>query len=260
MRKRPWLPWVSTPAIAIALVLAWQGYVTWSGVSAFIVPPPGSVWQAWLAMLASPRAWGHTGTTVAETAMGFAWGSLAGIALGVIIGRVRWLELTLNPFVIATQVVPKVAFVPLFVVWFGFGPTSKVIVAAVLAFFPILSNTVLGTKSVDPGYRDVMSSLNATRWQIFRRLELPSAMPLILTGMEVGIVLALIGAIVGEYLGGNAGLGFMMIERMNAYETAALFAVMLQMSLLGFMFYFAIGLLRRLLIGWHQSAGHAPAL
>jgi NitT/TauT family transport system permease protein len=251
--NRRFLPWFTTPAITIGLIAIWQVYVWLSGVSAFILPPPIAVWHAWVDLLTSPRAWRHAGTTSLETLVGFFWGSLVGVALGIVIGRLRWLETTLNPFIITTQVVPKVAFVPLFVVWFGFGPTSKIIVAAVLAFFPILTNTVLGVKSIDAGHRDVMTSLNATRWQIFRRLELPSALPYILTGMEVGVVLAIIGAIVGEYLGGNEGLGFLMISRMNAYETDGLFAVMLQMSILGFLFYFAIGLLRKLLIAWHPS-------
>ncbi len=108
-------------------------------------------------------------------------------------------------------------------------------------------------KSVEAGHQDVATSLNASRWQVFRRLELPSSLPSILTGMEVGIVLAIIGAIVGEYLGGNSGLGFLLVSKMNAYETDGLFAVMIRMMLLGFLFYFAIGLLRRALIPWHQS-------
>ena len=145
--------------------------------------------------------------TVYATLLGFLWALVIGVGLGVVIARVRWLEQTLNPFVVASQVLPKVALVPLFVVWFGFGVTSKVLIAATLAFFPILTNTVLGVKSIDRGHGDVMLSLNATRWQIFRRLELPSALPYIITGMEIGIVLALIGAIVGEYVGGDTGLG-----------------------------------------------------
>jgi NitT/TauT family transport system permease protein len=248
------LPWLTTPLITIVLLAMWQVFVTLTHTSAFILPPPLAVWRAWVELLGSPRAWHHAGVTAEETLVGFFWGTLIGVALGLVIGRRRWLETTLNPFIITTQVVPKVAFVPLFVVWFGFGLTSKIIVAAVLAFFPILTNTVLGVKSIEAGHRDVMTGLNATRWQVFRRLELPSALPYILTGMEVGIVLAIIGAIVGEYLGGNDGLGFLMISRMNAYETDGLFAVMLQMSILGFVFYFAIGLLRKLLIGWHQSS------
>ena len=122
------------------------------------------------------------------------------------------LEKMLNPFIVATQVVPKVALVPLFVVWFGFGITSKVVIAAVLAFFPILLNTLLGVKSVDRGHREVLASLNASRWQSIIELEFPSALPYILTGMEVGVVLAIIGAVVGEYLGGSQGLGNLAVQ------------------------------------------------
>lgn len=249
------LPWITTPVLLVVIVLIWDGYVRISGVSPFILPSPGAVWNHWLAMLTDPRAWHHTMMTAYATISGFAWAMVIGVTVGVLIGRFRWLELTLNPFIVATQVMPKVAFVPLFIVWFGFGITSKVIVAAVLAFFPIMTNTVLGVKSVDDGHRDVVTSLNATGWQKFRRLELPSSLPYILTGMEVGIVLSIIGAIVGEYLGGSSGLGYMMIARMNAFQTDQLFAVIIHMTLLGFFFYFAIGLLRRLLIPWHQSAG-----
>jgi len=249
------LPWFSTPLLAAALILTWHLYVTQSHISAFIMPTPYAVWKAWLDLLDSPRAWGHAETTVYETLVGFAWGLFIGVGLGVLIGRIRWLEMTLNPFIVMIQVVPKVAFVPLFVVWFGFGITSKVIVSAVLAFFPILTNTVLGVKSIESGHRDVMTSLNASRLAVLWRLELPSALPYILTGMEVGIVLAIIGAIVGEYLGGNSGLGYLLISKMNAFETDGLFAVMIHMTILGFVFYFAVGVLRRLLIPWHQSSG-----
>ena len=247
------LPWITTPALLAALIGLWHYYVVSTNLSAFILPAPIKVWSAWMEMLGSSRAWGHTWLTVYVTLVGFAWALVIGVALGVLLGRLRWLELTLNPFIVATQVIPKVALLPLFIVWFGFGNTSKIIVAAVLAFFPILTNTVLGVKSVDAGHRDVMTSLNASNWQIFRRLELPSSLPYILTGMEVGIVLAIIGAIVGEYLGGNAGLGYMLVSKMNGYETDGLFAVIIQMTLIGFALYFGTGALRRLLIPWHQS-------
>ncbi len=248
------LPWITTPVLVALLIFLWDTYVRVENVSALILPRPIAVWEAWLEMLRDPRAWHHTWMTVYATLTGFAYATVIGIGLGVLIARARWLELTLNPFIVATQVIPKVALVPLFVLWFGFGITSKVIVAAVLAFFPILTNTALGVKSIEEGHRDVMTSLNATRWQVFRRLELPSAMPYMITGLEVGIVLAIIGAIVGEYLGGNAGLGHLLIARLNAFETDQMFAVLMHMSILGFVFYFAIGALRRLLIPWHASA------
>ena len=205
-------------------------------------------------MLVSSRAWYHTWLTIYVTLVGFAWALVVGVSLGVVIGRFRWVELTLNPFVVATQVIPKVALLPLFIVWFGFGNTSKVIVAAVLAFFPILTNTVLGVKSVDAGHRDVMTSLNASNWYIFRKLELPSSMPYILTGMEIGIVLAIIGAIVGDTSAAILVLDFMLVSKMNGYETDGLFAVIIQMTLIGFALYFGTGALRRFCIPWHQSA------
>jgi NitT/TauT family transport system permease protein len=248
-----YLAWVTTPALCLLLVAAWWTYVDLSGISKFILPTPASVWYAWLGLLLSQRAWIDTLMTVYATLVGFLWAMVIGIGLGVLIARVRWLEQTLNPFVVASQVLPKVALVPLFVVWFGFGITSEVLIAATLAFFPILTNTVLGVKSIDQGHRDVMMSLNASRWQVFRKLELPSSLPYIVTGMEVGIVLAIIGAIVGEYLGGDQGLGHLLVARMNAFETDGLFAVMIQMTILGFLFYFAISLLRRALIPWHES-------
>lgn len=248
-----WVPWLTTPLLVLALLFAWNIYVRLSGISGFILPAPGDVWDAYVDEVVKATLWRHSWFTLYETIVGFVWAVVIGIGLGVLIGRWRWLETTMNPFVVATQVVPKVALVPLFVVWFGFGPMSKVLLAATLAFFPILTNTVLGVKSVDLGHRDVMLALNAPRWKTFTRLELPSALPYVLTGMEVGIVLAIIGAVVGEYLGGNNGLGYLLIVKMNAYETDALFAVIIHLTLIGFAFYWLMGSVRRLLIPWHES-------
>jgi NitT/TauT family transport system permease protein len=226
------LPWITTPLLLLALVVMWHFYVKISGISKFVLPAPADVGAEWLQMIRNPRLWTHTYWTLYATLTGFAWAIVIGVSLGVLIARLRWLEMTLNPFIVATQVIPKVALVPLFVVW---------------------TNTVLGVKSIDEGHRDVMLSLNATRWQVFRRLELPSALPYILTGLEVGIVLSIIGAIVGEYLGGNQGLGRMLIERMNAFEMGEMFAILIHLSMVGFMLYFAVGALRKLLIPWHSS-------
>lgn len=252
--KTKYLAWFTTPILLILFVSLWHGYVVLSGISPFILPKPSAVWDVWMEMLNSRTMWNNAFVTVYSTIAGFSFGLAIGVTLGLIIGRIRWLEATLNPFIIATQVVPKVALIPLFVVWFGFGMTPKVIVAAVLSFFPILTNTVLGVKSVEAGHRDVMMSLNASKLQTFLQLDLRNALPYIITGMEVGIVLAIIGTIVGEYLGGSSGLGFMLVSEMNSYQTDGLFAVIINMTIIGFIFYFATGLLRRFLIPWHQSA------
>ena len=159
----------------------------------------------------------------------------------------------MRPVIVASQVVPKVALIPLFIIWFGFGITSKIIIVALLSFFPILLNVILGVRSVDSGHSDVMRSLNAGRWQTFRRLEYPSTLPYILAGMEVGIVFAVVGAVVGEYLGGDQGLGYRIVTSLNNLEAETLFAVILVLTLLGFLLYLAVIVLKRFLIPWHAS-------
>jgi NitT/TauT family transport system permease protein len=243
-----------TPALLAAFVLVWHFYVTWFGISRFIIPPPLEVWDALIDLLTTPSTLRHTWATLYETLLGFLIASVIGVALGTVLGKTAWLERVANPFIVATQVIPKVALVPLFILWFGFGPESKIVVAAVLAFFPILTNTVLGIKSVESGHRDVMTVLNASKWQNFLSLELPSSLPAVLAGMEVGIVLSIIGAVVGEYLGGATGLGYLLVTSMNNYKVGMLFAVIILLTVIGFLLYLFIGVLRRLVIPWHESA------
>ena len=161
------ITWVTTPALIILFIAVWHFYVVWFEVSKFILPTPGSVLDGLVELFETPSTYKHTWITVYETISGFAIASVIGIGLGAVLGKVRWLEKALNPFIIATQVVPKVALIPLFILWFGFGPESKIIISAVIAFFPILTNTVLGVKSVDFGHKDIMISLNASKWQTF---------------------------------------------------------------------------------------------
>jgi NitT/TauT family transport system permease protein len=245
--------WLSSLALLVIILAGWEAYVRVFDVSRFLLPPPSTILSAWLTSLTTASLWRHTWITASETILGFAIAVAVGVGLGTVLGKVPWLERVLNPFIVATQVVPKVALVPLFIVWFGFGMTSKVIIASVLAFFPILVNTILGVKSVDRGHREVLLSLNASTWQSVTQLEFPSALPYILTGMEMGVVLSIIGAVVGEYLGGNQGLGNVAVREMNSYNTTALFAVIIHLSVLGFVFYALLAGSRRLIIPWHES-------
>ncbi len=253
------ISWLSTPALLVAFVAVWHFYVQWSGVSKFIIPPPIAVWESFLDLISSPSTLRHTWITLYETLAGFVIACIVGVGLGTVLGKTPWLERAVNPFIVATQVVPKVALVPLFILWFGFGPESKIIIAAVLAFFPILTNTMLGVKSIDLGHRDVMTVLNANRWQAFLTLELPSSLPAIVAGMEVGIVLAIIGAVVGEYLGGSTGLGHLAVASLNDFKVGMMFAVIILLTLIGFVLYMLIGLLRRVLTPWHESAVRASS-
>jgi NitT/TauT family transport system permease protein len=195
----------------------------------------------------------HARVTLTEAAAGFALAVVSGVFIGVILGKVLWLERAVRPIVVAFQVVPKVALVPLFVIWFGFGMGSKVIIAGMLAFFPIMLNVLLGVRSVDSGHQDVMKSLNASRWATFCALEFPSTLPYLFAGMEVGIVFAIIGAIVGEYLGGSQGLGYMVVVSLNALNAPELFAVIILLAALGYVLFFGINVAKRSMIPWHKS-------
>ena len=248
------LPWISTPLILVAILAIWKLSTVVFNVSRFVLPPPEDV-ASTLSQLATQRdVWlVHARMTLVETVVGFGFALVTGVVAGAVLGRMFWLERAVRPLVVALQVIPKVALVPLFVIWFGFGITSKIVIAAILAFFPIMLNVMLGVRSVDPGHREVMRSLDATKWQTFQSLDFHSTLPYVFAGMEVGIVFALIGAIVGEYLGGNEGLGYMVVVSLNALDAPQLFAVIILLAALGSILFFAINGLKRLMIPWHDS-------
>ena len=248
------LPWISTPLLLIVTVVIWKLSTTVFDISPFVLPPPEAVAQTLIEFSRQPDTWlVHARITLVETVVGFGFALVTGVVVGAVLGRIFWLELAVRPLVVALQVIPKVALIPLFVIWFGFGITSKVIIAAILAFFPIMLNVLLGVRSVEPGHREVMRSLNANRWQTFSSLDFHSTLPYVFAGMEVGIVLALIGAIVGEYLGGNVGLGYMVVVSLNALDAPRLFAVIILLAGLGWLLFFAVNGIKRLMIPWHES-------
>ncbi|OLT04670.1 ABC transporter permease [Pseudonocardia sp. CNS-004] len=251
--RMKWLPWVSTPVVLVLVLVVWQLAVSVFGVSEFTLPTPAQVAGALGGLLTDATTWGHIAITLAEVAVGFVVALATGVVVGVVLGRAEWLERALRPVLVAVQVVPKVAFIPLFVIWFGFGVTSKIIMAATLAFFPIMLNVMLGVRSVDRGHRDVMLGLGAKRWPTFRDLELPSTLPYVFAGMEVAVVFAVIGAIVGEYLGGSEGLGYLVVVSLNALDAPQLFAVIFLLAVLGCLLYLVVNGAKRFVIPWHES-------
>ena len=248
------LPWISTVVALVLMVVIWKLVIAVFDVSPFVLPQPEDVLSGVRDLVQSNDFWSDVRVTLdgdagrlrdragpGDRASGRCWAGSPGSSR-----RSR-------PVIVASQVVPKVALIPLFIIWFGFGITSKIIIVALLSFFPILLNVILGVRSVDSGHRDVMRSLNAGRWQTFRRLEYPSTLPYILAGMEVGIVFAVVGAVVGEYLGGDQGLGYRIVTSLNNLEAETLFAVIFVLTLFGFLLYLAVILLKRFLIPWHAS-------
>lgn len=247
------LPWLATPVLIAILLGIWQFAVSGLGVSAFILPPPASVWTALTQILKVGGTYHDIWITLSEVLIGFGIALVTGMAVGALLGRVAWLARATQPALVAFQVVPKVAFIPIFVIWFGFGTTSKIIMAAILAFLPVMTNVMLGVRSVDAGHRDVMRGLGASKWATVKNLELPSTLPYIFAGAEVAIVFAVIGAIVGEYLGGSNGLGHEVVTSLNSLNAPQLFAVIVLLALMGSLLYLVVNVAKRLVIPWHES-------
>ncbi|MGZ4408556.1 MAG: ABC transporter permease [Gaiellaceae bacterium] len=247
------LPWLSSIVVLALVYGGWKLAIVLFDISPFILPQPERVLHGIVELERTRGFWGHVGATLEATLVGFAIALVFGLALGVVLGRIYWLERALRPVIVASQVVPKVALVPMFIIWFGFGITSKIVISALLAFFPIMLNVILGIRSVDPGHRDVMRSLNASRWATFWRLDYHSTLPYVLAGTEIGIVFAIIGTVVGEYLGGSKGLGFLIVQTLNNLNAELLFAVIVVLTLLGLLLFLGVVALKRFLIPWHES-------
>lgn len=250
-------------AVLAALVGAWQLYVVITGVSPLLLPRPAAVWDALVDLIGEGATMHHAWVTLQEIVGGFAIAAVSGLVVGIVLGRNPPAERALNPVIVALQVVPKVALIPLLSLWLGYGISGRIVVAAIFGFLPILAGAVAGVRAVDPNHRDLLRSLRARPSARVRFLELPSALPAVLTGMEVGIVLATVGALVAEYLGGDAGLGYLAVRALNGLDVARLFAVIVVMCVVGFCLYVAVAALRRLLVPWHPSAwrdlhDHAP--
>jgi NitT/TauT family transport system permease protein len=247
-----------------AFLFVWEALVWRLSVPAFILPAPSSVFVALYRGIASHLYIRHIGVTVSETLMGFALGSVLAFSLGIAVALSRRVEYFLYPFIVMFQAMPKVALAPLIIVWFGIGIGSKVMSAALVAFFPLMVNTIVGLRSAEEDRINLMRSLAASRWQIFWMLQLPNAMPYIFAGLEIAMIFALIGAIVGEFVGAQSGLG-MLIESMNfTMDVAGQFSVLLILSVLGLLLNGIVSQVRRRVLFWDPSqkteaAGNAAA-
>jgi len=224
-------------ALFVALVLGWEMLVRGDRVSALVLPAPSVIWDSLWNGLRSGYFWPHLIHTSTELVLGLALGCFAGLLGGIALGESAFLRRLLFPYVLVSQVVPKLALAPLFIVWFGFGMTSTVVITALICFF-----------QVEPRKLELFRMLGATRLQTLWRLKIPSGLPVILAGFRVAVVLALVGAVVGEFIGGSKGLGALIIASQGMMDTPLMFAVLLLITVLGLVMYqLALGLERVLL-------------
>jgi NitT/TauT family transport system permease protein len=218
----------------------------------YILPGPGLVARRFFQAVFDGTLPRHTAATLLEVVLGLAAGSLCATVLGYAIARSPTLERLLSPYLVASQAVPIVAIAPLLVIWFGSGLSSKILICALIVFFPILVNTAVGLRAVPQNLRDLMHSLGATPAQILRHLEIPAALPVFLGGLRVGATLSVIGAVVGEFVAAKRGLGFLINVARGQFDTPLVFVAVLALIGMALTLYGLVLLAERYLLRWQR--------
>lgn len=238
-------------SIVVTLIL-WQAVVKLLGVPAYFIPAPSDV------AVALGRGWSLYVTnfqvTLYTTLVAFAVAFIFAMVLGALVSEVTFIRRTVSPLLVAMQAMPRIALAPVFIVWFGFGPGSKIVIGAFAAFFPIFVNTVHGMMTVEPEQLALMRSFRASRVQIFWKIKLPNALPFLLAGANIGIIFAILGVIVGEFLGANQGMGYLIVNESSQMDTSGVFASVVILSGTGVVFHYGIAWLRHRLLFWAAEA------
>ena len=240
------------PATIIIALLLWEGLVRLTRLPPFILPSPVLVWERLVKALGDGTLLHNAWFTLSEVLSGLVIGALIAVCLGYLLARSRTMEKMLSPYLVAMQAVPTIAIAPLLVIWFGSGMVSKVIICALTVFFPVLVNTIVGIRSVPENLRDLMRSLQATPVQTLQYLELPAALPILLGGLRIGATLSVIGAVVGEFVGSDEGLGYLINLGRGQYDTALVFVAIFSLVILALALYGCVIFLERRLLRWQN--------
>lgn len=243
--------WVSI-LVLLGILALWQLVVVMGIYPTFIIPAPLEVLNKFIDVVRDGTLFVHIGATLSSVLVGLLIGVLSAIALGYAVEKTPILEDALSPFIVAVQSTPVVAYAPLLVIWFGSGPTSKIVTSALIVFFPMLMNTIVGLRGVSPALRDLMHSLEASRWQMFVHLELPAAMPVLLGGLKISATLAVIGAVVGEFVSASAGLGYLINLGRSQYDTPLVIVAVLTLTGIARLLYGLVAMLEGRLLVWQR--------
>jgi NitT/TauT family transport system permease protein len=243
------------PIVGFAVILAaWQGYVDFFHVSKIVLPSPSDIlrvsWQRYDLLLI------ETWPTFLESVYGFLLALIIGIPMAVCVANSRILNLSLYPILIATQSVPKVAVAPIILVWFGLGLQSKLAIAFLVAFFPVVVDTATGLKATPPGLIELGRSLRASRWQMFWKVQFPAALPFVFSGAKVAVTLAVIGAVIGEFVGSINGLGNLLLSANSQLNGPLAWAALIWLSVLGILLFASVVLAQKLIMPWAETGHH----
>lgn len=227
-------------ALLVLVLLAWEFLPPALGVPKFIIPTVSDCIVELQRMWTQESLLAHTFSTALYTVLGFAIGSLLGAAIGYVLGMSEFWEKVLSPYILALQIAPKVAFAPLFIMWFGYNSMPKLLVTVLIVFFPVLVNVLQAMKTVDRDLINLARAYNLSRWRIFRKVEMPSTMPSLMAGLRIASTLAVIGVTVGELVGGNTGLGFLISYGGGQANAAMVFNAIVLLTVIGFVLYSAL--------------------
>ncbi|WP_029006170.1 ABC transporter permease [Azorhizobium doebereinerae] len=248
------------PLITLAIVVAlWAFFTRPGGLPSYLLPPPGAVFSALYAGLADGSYWPHIRFTLLSTLSGYIIGSAAAVVVGILIAESETFEKFVYPLIVAVQSMPKVALAPLILVWFGFGITSKIVLVALICFFPLLVNTIVGIRRADPELVEMCRSFNRSRAFIFLNVKLPSAASSIFAGLQIGIVLALIGAVVGEFIASEQGLGYLIGSATVNMSVSTMFAGVLILSAMGMAGSSLMRFIHRRVVFWEGARQSMPS-
>ena len=238
-------------AIFALLIVLWEVAVRVTGVKEYLLPPPSRVW-AELGKRIDP-VMASVWVTTHEIVVGYLLAVIVSIPLALWIASSRFMEEAVYPVIVFLQIIPKIAIAPLFIIWFGFGLTPKLLVVFLLSFFPIVVASIAGFKSVDPDIMDFARTTGAGPWRLFAKIRLPQALPQIFTGLKVGAALAATAAVVAEFVASDKGLGYLLLQYNGQLETPMVFAIIILLSLIGLIVYYVVELIERFTIPWHVS-------
>ena len=245
--------------LALAFAAAWEWLPGMTGVPVFIIPPLSDVVTEAGRMLQFDALVWHTGVTFAEVAIGFLLGCLLGMVVGYGLGMSPTAEVMLSPYILALQIAPKVAFAPLFVMWFGYTVYPKILVAILIVFFPVMVNVLGAMRTIDRDMVNLVRSFSATRLQVFWKLEYPASMPALFSGLRIASTLAVIGVVVGEMVGGNSGLGYLLVFGEGQANTAMVFVTIILLTVIGIVAYLVVIAGERVVLHYMPKRGGGPA-
>lgn len=243
--------WYYPVGVIVLAVAAWEIGVALADVPEYVMPRPSEVAVEFFDNVGYYGE--HLWATSVATVAGLALGVLVAVLLALAMSYIPVFEYSIYPIIVTSQAVPKVALAPLFIIWFGFGVSSKILMAFLICFFPLVIDTLAGLKSVNRDYIRMVRSMGASEWDVARRIKIPSALPHFFAGLKVASAFAMVGAVVGEFTGASEGLGYVIVQSQSTLNVEGVFASVVLLSIVGIVLFYGVALLERLVIPWHAS-------